>query len=80
MPVISVAKQLYCVLQQTKPVAGANTTTKGSPRWHAIPSSMTLGELLRLDAYVIPGIVSIHVVVKNSPHASILINYDPSDL
>ena len=60
---------LYCVLNQTRPLAGANVKANsgGAPRWQPLSRTATLGELLRLDGYVIPGIVTVHVVVRGSP-------------
>ena len=78
---------LYCVLHQTPPLTfdraarrAVPQRNEGRPKWERVSLDSTLYDLLRKPGYVIPGLVQLYAVVRNSTHAKAFLGTAPDDM
>jgi tetratricopeptide (TPR) repeat protein len=79
--------ELYAVLNQTTQLTYdtdkqsiVRLPRTGKPKWSRVDLKTTLHKLIKRDDYIVPGVVTLYCVVRDSVHAKKLLELDPEDM
>lgn len=79
--------ELYVVLNQTTQLtfdaakqAVVRLPRNGKPKWSRVDLKTTLHKLIKRDDYIVPGVVTLYCVVRDTVHAKKLLELDPEDM